>query len=139
MYLLTFNLTLFEIIILQIGAIILGITIYFFWISNKALSAALKKSKSQLNIQPQKKQAERSTLKAGMLDLLQQQLAEFRINKTKSAPSNPATLPQHEGLNLDTIGSLKDTVLRQQSVLNSLIGKIDGLQDDASTKKELEH
>ena len=42
MFLLSINLTLFEIIILQLGAIVLGITIYFFWTSNKALSATLK-------------------------------------------------------------------------------------------------
>jgi chromosome segregation ATPase len=137
MFLLAFNLTLFEIIILQLGAIILGVTIYFFWVSNKALSATIRQSKTQLNIAPQKKLWSRKVLKEGALDTLQQNIEDFKINKTKNAPSNPATLPQHEGLNFNTIGSLKDTVLRQQTTLSTLLQKIEGLEEDASRKKEL--
>ncbi len=139
MILVAFNLTLVEIIILQIGAVILGITIYFFWVSNKSLSATLRHSKSQLRIVPKKKVWERMTLKPDKLEELQQHISDFKINKTKTAPSNPSNLPQHEGLDLNSIGSLKDTVLRQQLTLSTLLTKIEGIEDEANHKKELRY
>ena len=78
MFPLSFNLTLFEIIILQIGAIVLGITIYFFWTSNKALSATLRQSKSKLKIAPKKPLLERVGLSIITLDDLQQKSFEFK-------------------------------------------------------------
>lgn len=139
MVLVAFNLTLVEIIILQIGAVILGITIYFFWVSNKSLSATLRHSKSQMPVVKKKKIWDRMISKPNVPDDLQQHIPDYKINKTRTAPSNPNTLPQHEGLELNSIGSLKDTVMRQQLTLSTLLSKIEGIEDETNHKKELRY
>ena len=82
MSLLAFNLTLLEIIILQFGAIVLGITIYFFWASNKALSATLKESRIKLAIAPKRTIFERLGTYLITIEDLQE-----RVSKLKTKPA----------------------------------------------------
>jgi chromosome segregation ATPase len=139
MYLQAINLTLFEIIILQIGAIILGITIYFFWTSNKALSETLKQSKSKLEIVPKKTLLERVGFSNTTLDDLQQRMAQLK-NKVaaevlvkKSIPVQQA--PQNTS-NL-SVASLKEALIHQQQTLDTLMTKIGSFEENAYNKKEL--
>ena len=139
MFLLSINLTLFEIIILQLGAIVLGITIYFFWTSNKALSATLKQSKSKLQIAPKKSFFERIGLKMTSLDELQQKVTDL---KTKPLPEVPVRkhVPVHhaeESLDKGAVVSLKDALSRQQQTLNALMTKINSLENTSHDQKDL--
>ena len=142
MFLLAFNLTLFEIIILQLGAIILGVTIYFFIISKRALSETLRKSKSQLNLPAKKKRFEKTVDKNDdVFDGLHQQIAQLKKSvaaETFAKPSVPQTASyQPEALDTHGINSLKDSVLRQQETLNALLDKIEHLEEEANDKNEL--
>ena len=122
MFPLSFNLTLFEIIILQIGAIVLGITIYFFWTSNKALSATLRQSKSKLKIAPKKPLLERVGLNIITLDDLQQKVSNLK-NKPEPEVVVKKQASQHavqEGLDKGAVTSLKDALQRQQQTLSCL-------------------
>ncbi len=138
MYLLDFNLTLLEIIILQLGAIVLGITFYFFWTSNKALSATLKQSRSKLDISPKRTILE----KLGLNNITLEDLQE-RVSKLKNKPAEAAVKrvqPTHqtvETVNEITVTSLKEAVTQQQQTLNTLLKKIDTLESNAHSKKNL--
>ena len=90
--LLAVNLTLFEIFILQIGAIILGITLYFFWTSNKALSQTLKQSKDKLEMGvPKKTFLERIGLGTTTLDELQEKVTQLRHKVSAEVPIKPSS------------------------------------------------
>src|SRR5688500_18059804 len=148
MCLLAINLTLFEILILQIGAIILGITIYFFWTSHKSLSETLKQSKSKLDIAPVTKKTllERVGFGNSTLDEIQQRAIQLK-NKTLPeivAKKIQQPAPVVETVDTSTITVLKDTIVRQQETLNKLLAKIDsidssrGKNDWMAEKEELE-
>ena len=139
MFFLAFNLTLFEIIILQLGGIILGITIYFFWTSHKALSETLKQSKSKLQIAPKKPFLERIGLNIITLDDLQQKVSQL---KNKPAPEvlirkSPTAPSVTESLDTSTINSLKEALLRQQQTLNVLMAKIGSFENNTHDQKDL--
>ncbi len=125
MYLLAFNLTLLEIIILQLGAIVLGITIYFFWTSNKALSATLKLSRSKMEITPKRSIFERLGINVITIEDLQD-----RVAKLKNKPAEVLVRriqPVHhvqENVNEISVTSLKEAVVQQQQTLSALLKKI---------------
>ena len=143
MSLLAFNLTLVEIIVLQIGAIILGIAIYFFWSSNKALSETLRQSKGKLNLPspPKKTFLQKIGLGNISLDLdlpepkksslPQKQVTEFPVRKPQQAQTSP------EAFDNMTLASLKDALLRQQQMLNTLMSKIERVDTTPFDKKGL--
>ena len=149
MFLLAVNLTLFEIIILQLGGIILGITIYFFWTSHKTLSETLKQSKSKLQIAPKKPFLERIGLNIITLDDLQQKVSQLKnkpvaevlikkspvsevlVKKSSPVPSVP------ESMDTSTINSIKDALLRQQQTLNVLMTKIGSFENNTHDQKDL--
>ena len=138
--LLAVNLTLFEIFILQIGAIILGITIYFFWTSNKALSQTIKHSKSKLEIVPQKKTfLERVGLGNTTLDELQERVTQLKNRVSAEVSTKKTTPPPQapESYTATNVVSLKDTLLLQQRTLDSLLAKIDSIEESTYNKKEL--
>ena len=137
--LLAVNLTLFEIFILQIGAIILGITIYFFWTSNRALSATLKQSKSKLDIVPKKTFLERVGLGNTTLDDLEQRVTQLRQKVSAEVSAKKTTpLPQtSEPVSTANVLSLKDSLLHQQHTLEGLLSKIDAIEEGNYNKKEL--
>lgn len=145
MNLLAFNLSLVEIIILQLGAIILGVTIYFFVVSKRALSETLRKSKSQLNLPTKKKTAERIPVPEtdDVLDGLQRQIAQLKKSVTAESFGKPAVAQaisyQSESIDSHSINSLKDSVLRQQETLNALLDKIDDLEGEVNDKNELKN
>ena len=139
MYLLAFNLTLLEIIILQFGAIVLGITIYFFWTSNKALSATLKQSRSKLDIIPKRGILERLGINIITIEDLQE-----RVSKLKNRPPAEGSVKkihpiQHapETVGEISVTSLKEAVVHQQQTLGALLKKIDSLENNAHSKKDL--
>ena len=138
MYLLAFNLTLLEIIILQIGAIVLGITIYFFWTSNKALSATLKQSRSKLDIIPKRGILERFGINIITIEDLQE-----RVSKLKNRPAEVSVKKIHpvqqvpEPVSEISVTSLKEAVVQQQQTLGALLKKIDSLESNAHSKKDL--
>jgi len=138
MYLLAFNLTLFEIIILQLGAIVLGITIYFFWTSNKALSATLKQSRSRLDIIPKKGILERLGINIITIEDLQE-----RVSKLKNRPAEVSVKKNHpvqhvpEPVSEISVTSLKEAVVQQQHTLGALLKKIDSLESNTHSKKDL--
>jgi len=138
MYLLAFNLTLLEIIILQIGAIVLGITIYFFWTSNKALSATLKQSRSKLDIIPKRGILERLGINIITIEDLQE-----RVSKLKNRPAEVSVKKIHpvqqvpEPVSEISVTSLKEAVVQQQQTLGALLKKIDSLESNAHSKKDL--
>jgi chromosome segregation ATPase len=143
MLLLAFNLTLVEIIVLQLGAIVLGIAIYFFWSSNKALSETLRQSKGKLNLpSPAKKTflqkiglsniaLELDLPEPKKSSLPQKQAIESIIRKPQptQAPSEP--------FDNMTLASLKDALLRQQQMLNTLMTKIERVDTTPFDKKGL--
>lgn len=135
-----FNLTLFEIIILQAGAIILGVTIYFFIVSKRKLSETLQQSKSRLNIPVKKKGAEKNARQPeDQLNDLKFQIEQFKAS-SRAQPVKPQ--PQNhlsETLDGNTIGSLKDSVLRQQQTLDALLHKMDTLEEEVNDKIELQN
>lgn len=137
--LLAVNLTLFEIFILQIGAIILGITIYFFWTSNRALSATLKQSKSKLDIVPRKTFLERVGLGNTTLDDLEQRVTQLRQKVSAEVSAKKTTpLPQtSEPVSTANVLSLKDSLLHQQHTLDGLLSKIASIEEGNYDKKEL--
>ena len=140
MFFLAFNLTLFEIIILQLGAIILGVTIYFFVVSNRKLSQTLKKSKSQLNLPPKKERLEKAAgRKDDALDNLQHQIEQFKkATKATIAPKPQPFSNPPESVDQGSIGSLKDSVKRQQQTLDVLLDKIADMETEANDKTELQ-
>lgn len=145
MVLLAFNLTLFEIIILQLGAIILGVTIYFFVVSKRALSETLRKSKSQLNIPTKKKFTEKPAAKTeDVFEGLHQQIVQLKKSVSSEGFTKPTASPatpsyQSESLDTHSINSLKDSVLRQQETLNALLNKMDDLEEEVNDKTELKN
>ncbi len=137
--LLAVNLTLFEIFILQAGAIILGITIYFFWTSNKALSQTLRQSKNKLDILPKKNFLARVGLTNTTLDELQERVTQLKqkVSAEVSAKKiNPATQAT-ETVNTANVLSLKDTLLHQQNTLDGLLSKIATIEEGNYNQKEL--
>ena len=139
MYLQAINLTLFEIIILQIGAIILGITIYFFWTSNKALSETLKQSKSKLEIENKKTLLERVGFSNTTLDDLQQRVAQLK-NKVAAEVLVKKSIPVQQvpqNTSSLTVASLKEALIHQQQTLDTLMTKIGSFEENAYNKKEL--
>lgn len=138
MYLLAFNLTLLEIIILQLGAIVLGITIYFFWTSNKALSATLKQSRSKIEITPKRSVLERLGINVITIEDLQERVAKLK-NKPAEVLEKRIQPVRHiqETLNEISVTSLKEAVVQQQNTLNALLQKMDSLESNAHSKKDL--
>lgn len=141
MFLLAFNLTLLEIIILQIGAIILGITIYFFWTSNKALSETLKQSKSKLSIAPTSKKTllERVGFGNSTLDEVLQRVAQLQNKPVPEALVKKIQPIHHIPVQPDNlaVASLKETLEKQQQILNALLTKIGSFEDSSYNKKDL--
>lgn len=128
MLLLAFNLTLLEIIILQIGAIILGIAIYFFWTSNKALSATLKQSKGKLDTIPMPKKTlqERVGFGNSTLEEVKQREVQAKYKPVPEVLTKKRASPQHETENGNkiSIASLKETLDKQQQTINVLLAKM---------------
>ncbi len=139
--LLAFNLTLFEIFILQIGAIILGITLYFFWTSNKALSETIRQSKSKLHISPKKTFLERVGLGNTTLDDLEERVTQLRQKVSAEVSAKKIYHAPHapEPVSATNVLSLKDSLLQQQHTLHGLLSKIASIEEGSQNKKELAH
>lgn len=143
MFLLAINLTLLEIIILQIGAIILGIAIYFFWSSHKALSETLKQSKSKLHIAPVPKKTllQRTGFGNSTLEDIEQRASQLKNKPVPEAPLKKVPPPVQtipESVDNITITVLKDTLIKQQQALNTLLAKINLLETPQGNNKEAE-
>ena len=137
MHPLVFNLTLVEIIILQIGGVILGIAIYFFWTSNKALSETIRQSKTKLQIAPKRSFLERVGLGNTTLEELEQKISRLKNKPVPEAVKKPQVIHQSpEVLDNHTVGALKEALLRQQQTLNLLIDKI-GIIEGNNTRNDL--
>jgi chromosome segregation ATPase len=139
MSLLAFNLTLVEIIVLQLGAIVLGIAIYFFWTSNKALSETLKQSKSKLDLLPPAKKTFLQKIGLGNISFGAPEQKNLPLPKHTPEPSRKIQFDYNATEKLDNmnVASLKDALLRQQQMLNVLMEKIEHIDTVPVNKKEL--
>lgn len=134
-----FNLSLFEIIILQAGAVILGITIYFFILSRRSLSKTLEQSKSKSGLKSKPPLSHPLHIMPDPLLELQQQLSKVKTTPSSSEKGHkPNEAAQPSNKDYQTILSLKDSVLRQQESLDSLLSKIDALEEEKGNEDDLQ-
>lgn len=141
MFPLAFNLTLVEIIVLQFGAIVLGVAIYFFWSSKRDLSETLRQSKSRLNMPsvPKKTLSQKFGFGTSLPDLDEPKKEHVKSKPVIEPLIKKISIGQHAHDPVDNmaIASLKDALLRQQQTLNTLIEKVEAIDTTPFSKKEL--
>lgn len=127
MYLILFNLSLLEIIILPAAILILGAAIYFVYATRKSLRHMLDTYGTPARPQPQKKEAKRMFVKA-----------EPSVRATPAANLKKSTVSWPEPLEYTaaavpgaaSVAGLKETLFLQQQTLENLMQKVEELQGD---------
>lgn len=142
MFILAINVTLIEVIVLNAGAIILGVTIYFFLQSRKTLlktmdvqssNNSVSKYKRVEEIQPQKNNTlngSRKNSKSIDISELKEHLSHLREHKSIPKHEEPVfKKDKHVHAKEDLTVSLKETIARQQKILDGFLQQVEELED----------
>lgn len=119
------NLTLVEIVVLPLVAIILGVTIYFFLKSRKDLEEAIQPKKKNILTDPKHASYQRSSLVE-----LEEQFAKKRFETSAKKEEPVAYIPKPVHVEANPSQELKSTIAQQQKLLNSYLDKIEELENE---------
>lgn len=140
------NLSISDLIVLQVMAIVLGVVVYFVIVSRRKLQKMITESEEQISLRgsgsnyplepelPKRPAVVHEKRKTFSIDDVSPLMA--RVKGTKPAPAAPA-----EAFLPEVIYSLKDSIQQQQKSLNQLLMKVDQLSEDelqSSAKDEVE-
>jgi len=140
MFILAINVTLIEVIVLNVGAIILGVTIYFFLQSRKSLlrtmdgqssNNAISKYKRVEEIQPQKNNTINGVKKSNKsIDIseLKEHLSHLREHRSSPKQEEPV-FKKDKHVKEDLTVSLKETIARQQKILDGFLQQVEELEE----------
>jgi chromosome segregation ATPase len=131
MIIIAINLTLVAFIALPLGAITLGVTVYFFMKTRESLRETMKANKPRSFIQQQKEAPQKRT---SLLADLEGRFAQLRQKATEVKEEiMPAkkTLPEEKNI----VHDLKSTIAQQQKVLTSYLQQVEELENGG--KEEL--
>jgi chromosome segregation ATPase len=125
------------ILLLLSGALILGITIYFFIESTRRLSKTLNESKQKLGLSPKKPYWNKVHSVSDSLT----GLPLLKTNIENGSSAVPVQKKEEYGqeyadFDASSIFSLKDAVLQQQETLKSLLNKINELEEATGNKMQ---
>ena len=129
MYTAAIHLSIPEIILLQAGAIILGVTFYFYMVSRRVLLQTIKNGGAELKNTPVKKQEiKKSVPKPAPESIpfspafhMRNSITSIQSKMEKRTPAHPAI----DDIDNESISSVKSVILHQQQVLARLLNKID--------------
>ena len=140
MFIIAINVTLIEVIVLNAGAIILGVTIYFFLQSRKTLLRTMdvqssnktaSKYKRAEEVQPQKNNALNGAKKSNKsIDIseLKEHLTHLREHRISPKHEEPV-FKKEKHVKEDLTVSLKETIARQQKILDGFLQQVEELED----------
>jgi hypothetical protein len=140
MFIIAINVTLIEVIVLNAGAIILGVTIYFFLQSRKSLLMTMdvqssknttSKYKRAEEIQPQKNSSLNGSKKNNKsIDIseLKEHLTHLREQRVAPKHEEPI-FKKDKHVKEDLTVSLKETIARQQKILDGFLQQVEELED----------
>ena len=141
MFILAINVTLIEVIVLNVGAIILGVTIYFFLQSRKSLLRTMdvqslnnpvSKYKRAEEVQPKKNNTSHTGKKnSKTIDIseLKEHLTHLREHRTPKHEEPVFKKDKHEHVKEDLTVSLKETIARQQKILDGFLQQVEELEE----------
>src|ERR1700759_4372711 len=125
MIIIAINLTLVAFIALPLGAITLGVTVYFFMKTRESLRETMKANKPRSYIQQQKEVPQKRTSLLtdleGRFALLRQKASEV---KEEIMPAKK-TLPEEKNI----VQDLKNTIAQQQKILISYLQQVEELEN----------
>jgi DNA repair exonuclease SbcCD ATPase subunit len=137
--LLLINLSFFEIAVLIAGALILGLAIYFFIVSQRSLKQTIEKTNEKITLRPGFYGAPPPVAKPHkVVEHVAEEIKEIRKNYP-AEPERPLaaktkTLPKEE-----SIDSLKETVLQQQKLLNSFLRQVEEIENEGREELEMQN
>src|SRR2546423_7711569 len=131
--------TLVEIVVLQVGAIILGVTIYFFVQSRKSLRKTIEAQNNAAFPQRIKKEIKEQTsdynFKEKQLWDLQEQLKEIKQKNVPAAAQEKPFIRKEEPEKEQLTDSLKATIAQQQKLLYGFLKQVEEIENGG--KEEL--
>lgn len=143
---LAIHLSIAEIILLQAGAIILGVTFYFYMVSRRVLLQTIKNGGVDFKNTSVKKQGLKNPVQKSAPDSISFSPAfhiKNSINAFQSKMEKRANHPPIDEIDNESISSVKSVILHQQQVLARLLNKIDNtestLVEKQVSKKETEN
>lgn len=136
MLLLTLSLSWPEVIILQIGALILGCTVYFFYSSWRSLQQTLQKG----GVLPKPKQKQQGLFSIFRNKKNGPEAGRPQIRHASVVPPHllAAALPPTAGTDARALTSLKENLQEQYDSLNALVQRVEQLEAGGLHAKEAE-
>ncbi len=128
MIIIAINLNLVAFIVLPLGAITLGVTIYFFLKTRESLKQTMESNRAA-SISTTHKEAVTSRRKTLLTDLekqfsrMKQRVAAERTVESRSSTKESTTHPP-------VVDDLKTTILQQQKLLNAYLQQVEHLEND---------
>lgn len=137
MFFLALNLSLLELIILQVGALMLGCAIYFFYTTRKSLKQTMQAAAQAHNVSARVKDIpDPFPFKPAV------QSAKAVSKPAVAWPeplSKKVAATENDVLSVQSVSHFKDSLQRQQTVLHQLLQKIEDLEAVAADSKFLKH
>lgn len=140
MFIIAISVTLIEVIVLNAGAIILGVTIYFFLQSRKTLLRTMDVQSSNNTASKYKRAEERQPQKNNALNGVKKSSKSIDISELKdhlthlrehrvSAKQEEPVFKKEKHVKEDLTVSLKETIARQQKILDGFLQQVEELED----------
>jgi len=132
------NLSLFEIAVLTAGAVILGLAIYFFIVSQRSLKQTMQKTNEKITLRPGFYSTPPVIKPNRVVEQVKAEATEVKRNyipeheRPVAVKSKP--LPKEE-----SIESLKETVLQQQKLLNSFLRQVEEIESEGREELEMQN
>src|ERR1700694_3018837 len=123
MIIIAINLTWVAFLALPLGAIILGVTVYFFLKTRESLRETMEANKPRSVLQPYKPVVEKRT---NMLGSLEDRLGKLR--RKMRAPKEETPPKKTVQANENMVSDLKSTIAQQQKVLTGYLEQVEALE-----------
>lgn len=128
MNLLAINLNVLATVVLLAGAVVLGITIYFFIISRRALKQTLEEVNENVTVNPSAAQT-----RPKVVNLINKEIQLVKRSFSSDEKKPVVKVAPKE----ESVESLKETVLQQQKLLNNFLRQVEEIEHEG--REDLEH
>ena len=132
------NLSLLEIAVLLAGAVVLGIAIYFFIVSQRSLKLTMQKTNEKITLRPGFYGPSPVTKSHKSLEPAIEEVKEIK-RTYPIEPERPVAVKPRPVQKEESIETLKETVLQQQKLLNSFLRQVEEIESEGREELEMQN
>jgi len=139
MYLIALHLSIVEIAVLLIGAVILGFAIHFFIVSRRSLKQALENTNQRSYARPGSYIKHTAPVLQKTPEVFPQPTKQLKQKSRVDEEPVKTRIKNKPSTKEESVENLKETILQQQKLLNGLLHQVEEIENDGNEELEMEN